>query len=112
MVRRSPQPTTAARATPEMPPGPRRRARLRPPPPAPRAADSCPDQTSLFELEEDLAAKAVAKRQVDECQRGDQEGQRNGSDRRDEKQRRRDPEKHAAQPLREVVRLRPVLDRV
>src|ERR1700752_34987 len=102
MVRRSPQSTTAARATPEKTPGRPRRARQRPPPPAPRAADSRSDQPPLFELEEDLAAEAVAERQVDERQRCDQKSQRDGCDRRDEKQDRRDAEEDAAQPLREV----------
>src|SRR5215472_6679572 len=111
MPRRSPPKTTAARATPESSPGRRQRAPPRSPPPAPRAADSCSDETSFLELEEDLAAEAVPERQVDERQRRHQERERQRCDRQDEKQDRGDAQEDSTQSLREVVGFRPVLDR-
>src|SRR5580765_4663623 len=94
-------------------PGRRRRAPQRPPPPAPRVANSSRSEKSpALELEEDLAAQAVTEGQVDERQNGDQNGQgKPGARHRDEEDR-RDAEKHPAQALSKVVRLRPVLHRL
>src|SRR6516225_4677377 len=111
MVRRPPQPSIAALAIHEQSPGPRWRARPPPPAPAPRAVESRSNQTSLLELEEDLATQAVSEREVDESQHCYQKRDRNREDGETEKQDRGDSEEDTPEPLREVVRLGPVLNR-
>src|SRR5258708_441869 len=79
--RTSRPPTAPEYAGTDTSPGRRRRARRAPPPPSPRVASSCPDQASSFQLEEDLAAQAVAECEVDEGQHCGEQGEGQSYDR-------------------------------
>src|SRR5713101_2924806 len=63
----------AGHAPPLRPPGRRQQAQPCPPPPEPEAGRSRPDQSPLAKLEVDLASEAVAERQVDEGEGGDEQ---------------------------------------
>src|SRR5439155_3403397 len=109
----------AVRASNGSAPGWRQRARRCPPPPPPRAVDSRPNESPLAELVIDLAAEAVTEREVDESEHRHQQRDRKAKNWKDRaigrsdqvQQRCGQGQEDAAQPLREVVRLRTVLDR-
>src|SRR5216684_2113084 len=69
------------------------------------------NQSPLAKLEVDLTSKAIAERQVDEGEYRNEKGVSQTDHRNRQQEHGRDHEENAAQSLREVVRLRTILNR-